>query len=75
LVKRYSIQRWTRARILSYFEGWFQKQTGPNLQDRCLVVKLSAEVADLSAGMSKILQLGVADINASLTKTIEESIA
>jgi hypothetical protein len=39
------------------------------------VVKLSAEVADLSAGMSKILQLGVADINASLTKTIEESIA
>lgn len=64
-----------RARLLSYFEGWFQKQTGPNLQDRCLVVKLSAEVADLSVNMSKILQSGVADIIAGLTKTIEDGIA
>ncbi len=64
-----------RARLLSYFETWFRKQTGPNLQDRCLVVKLSAEVADLSADMSKILQHGVADIIASLTKTIEDGIA
>lgn len=64
-----------RARLLGYFEGWFRKQTGPNLQDRCLVVKLSAEVADLSVDMSKILQRGVADIIASLTKTIEQGIA
>lgn len=64
-----------RARLLSYFESWFRKQTGPNLQDRCLVVKLSAEVADLSADMSKILQHGVADIIASLAKTIDEGIA
>ena len=39
------------------------------------MVKLSAEVADLSADMSKILQHGVADIIASLTKTIEDGIA
>jgi TetR/AcrR family transcriptional regulator, transcriptional repressor for nem operon len=64
-----------RARLMSYFESWLRKQTGPNLQDRCLVVKLSAEVADLSTDMSKILQHGVAEIIASLTKTIEEGIA
>jgi TetR/AcrR family transcriptional regulator, transcriptional repressor for nem operon len=64
-----------RTRVMTYFEGWFQKQTGPNLQDRCLVVKLSAEVADLSADMSRILQQGVADIIASLTRTIEDGIA
>ncbi|QCO57280.1 TetR/AcrR family transcriptional regulator (plasmid) [Pseudorhodobacter turbinis] len=63
-----------RARLLRYFEGWLQKQTGPNLQDRCLVVKLSAEVADLSPDMSKILQRGVTDIITSLTETIEEGI-
>ncbi|WP_458790039.1 TetR/AcrR family transcriptional regulator [Yoonia sp. MH D7] len=64
-----------RTRLLRYFEGWFDKQTGSNLQDRCLVVKLSAEVADLSVDMSKILEQGVADIIASLTQTIEEGIA
>lgn len=63
------------ARLMSYFEGWVRKQTSPNAQDRCLVVKLSAEVADLSADMSKILQRGVSDIVASLTKTIEEGIS
>jgi TetR/AcrR family transcriptional repressor of nem operon len=64
-----------RTRLMRYFEGWFDKQTGPHLQDRCLVVKLSAEVADLSSDMSNILKHGVADIIASLTQTIEEGIA
>lgn len=64
-----------RVRLMGYFEGWSRKQTGPNLQDRCLVVKLAAEVADLSADMSKILQRGVAEIITSLTRTIEEGIA
>jgi TetR/AcrR family transcriptional repressor of nem operon len=63
-----------RERLLNYFDGWFNNQTGPNPQDRCLVVKLSAEVADLSADMSKILQQGVSDIIQSLADTIESGI-
>lgn len=64
-----------RERFLGYFESWLEKQTGPALQDRCLVVKLSAEVADLSDGMSKILEQGVSEIIAHLTKTLEQGIA
>ena len=63
-----------RARFFAYFEDWYQKQTSPDPEDRCLVVKLSAEVADLSADMSKILQKGVATIVARLTHTLEEGI-
>ncbi|SEO32357.1 transcriptional regulator, TetR family [Pseudorhodobacter antarcticus] len=63
-----------RARFFGYFAGWLQKQTGPALQDRCLVVKLSAEVADLSPDMSKILRKGVEDIIASLSDTLDQGI-
>ncbi len=64
-----------RARFLAYFEEWSQKQVSPNPEDRCLVVKLSAEVADLSTDMSNILQQGVAAIVARLARTLEEGIA
>ena len=64
-----------RARFLGYFAGWLQKQTGAVLQDRCLVVKLSAEVADLSPDMSRILRKGVEAIIASLSDTLDQGIA
>lgn len=64
-----------RNRFLGYFEGWLEKQTGPSLQDRCLVVKLSAEVADLSPDMSRILQEGVNGILSSLTETLEQGMS
>ncbi|WP_371156926.1 TetR/AcrR family transcriptional regulator [Jannaschia sp. 2305UL9-9] len=61
-----------RSRLLTYFEDWRGKQLGPNPEDRCLVVKLSAEVADLSTGMSSILKAGVSDIIARLALTLEQ---
>lgn len=64
-----------RARFLAYFEDWREKQVSPHPEDRCLVVKLSAEVADLSADMSNILQQGVDAIVARLAHTLEEGIA
>lgn len=64
-----------RARFFAYFSDWHSKQTSPNPEDRCLVVKLSAEVADLSADMSQILQRGVTSIVARLASTLEEGIA
>jgi TetR/AcrR family transcriptional repressor of nem operon len=64
-----------RERLLGYFASWLQKQTGPALQDRCLVVKLSAEVADLSSDMSKILRRGVEEITRGLAETLDQGIA
>ncbi|SFU11773.1 TetR/AcrR family transcriptional regulator [Sedimentitalea nanhaiensis] len=62
----------SRSRFLTYFEEWRKKQISPNLEDRCLVVKLSAEVADLSENMSNILQKSVSEIVARLTETLEQ---
>ncbi|MFQ3184858.1 MAG: TetR/AcrR family transcriptional repressor of nem operon [Alteromonas macleodii] len=64
-----------RARLLAYFEGWHQNQISNNPEDRCLIVKLSAEVADLSKDMSEILQQGVSATVARLTETLDDGIA
>ena len=61
-----------RSRIFTYFERWRTKQLSPDPEDRCLVIKLSAEVADLSADMSIILQKLVSDILAHLAHTLEQ---
>lgn len=61
-----------RSRIFTYFERWRTKQLSSDPQDRCLIVKLSAEVADLSADMSGILQKGVSNIIARLALTLEQ---
>lgn len=63
-----------RSRFLAYFADWQRKQVSPNPQDRCLVVKLSAEIADLSSDMSRILRQGVTDILARLAATLRDGI-
>ncbi|MGV8985917.1 MAG: TetR/AcrR family transcriptional regulator [Cypionkella sp.] len=64
-----------RECFLGYFEDWHRKQTSAAPQDRCLVVKLSAEVADLSVDMSHILQRGVTEIIARLAETLAQGVA
>ncbi len=59
-----------RTRLLSYFEHWRLRQTGDRPEQRCLVVKLSAEIADLSPDMRRILDDGVAAILARLTAVL-----
>ncbi len=59
-----------RTRLLSYFELWRLRQTGDRPEQRCLVVKLSAEIADLSPDMRRILDDGVAAILARLTAVL-----
>lgn len=63
-----------RARFLAYFDDWHRHQISPDPQDRCLVVKLSAEVADLSQEMSAILRDGIARIVARLSETLQQGI-
>lgn len=63
-----------RSRLIAYFTQWRKQQTSNVPEDRCLVVKLSAEVADLSPDMSRILEQSVQSIVDRLAKTLREGV-
>jgi TetR/AcrR family transcriptional repressor of nem operon len=58
-------------RLVRYFVDWLDSQTGDNAQSRCLVVKLGAEVCDLSERMRSILQSGTRRIIGRLADCLE----
>ena len=58
-------------RLLRYFRDWLDSQTGENAQSRCLVVKLGAEVCDLSENMRASLQSGTRRIIGRLADCVE----
>lgn len=64
-----------RSRLIAYFTQWRKRQVGTVPEDRCLVVKLSAEVADLSPDMSRILEQSVQAIVEHLARTLREGVA
>ena len=45
-------------RLRAYFANWLETQSSDTTQDKCLVVKLRAEVTDISELMRATLQLG-----------------
>ncbi len=61
-----------RDRLMTYFGRWRTNQTGDAYEARCLVVKLSAEVADLSPGMREVLARGVSAIVTRLAQVVRE---
>lgn len=58
-------------RLIRYFVDWLDSQTGDNAQSRCLVVKLGAEVCDLSESMRTALQNGTRRIIGRLADCVE----
>lgn len=58
-------------RLMAYFRDWMDSQTGDEAQSRCLVVKLGAEVCDLSESMRTALKRGTDRIVARLAACIE----
>jgi TetR/AcrR family transcriptional repressor of nem operon len=62
-------------RLLAFFSQWHASQSGNYLQARCLVVKLSAEVCDLSEAMRVVLERGTARVIDRLASCLAESIA
>jgi TetR/AcrR family transcriptional repressor of nem operon len=62
------------ARLMTYWSRWQEAQEGDDLTGKCLVVKLSAEVADLSELMRNALKQGTEKLIAQLTACIEEGI-
>ncbi|MGN6807322.1 MAG: TetR/AcrR family transcriptional regulator [Trinickia sp.] len=61
-------------RLMAYFFDWLDSQTGDEAQSRCLVVKLGAEVSDLSDTMRAALERGTRTITARLARCVEEGL-
>lgn len=58
-------------RLIAYFEDWREAQTGSDPEGRCLVVKLGAEVCDLSEPMRAALERGTGAVIARIAQCIE----
>ncbi|MGR3481294.1 TetR/AcrR family transcriptional regulator [Salipiger marinus] len=62
-------------RLSAYWTHWLDTQTADDPQSKCLVVKLAAEVSDLSEPMRRVLLEGTGQITARLAEMIEAGIA
>ena len=60
-----------RERLLSYWQQWLQSQCDQCAEEKCLVVKLSADIADLSETMRMALRDGTEQIICRLANCIE----
>ncbi|MEQ5777076.1 TetR/AcrR family transcriptional regulator [Thalassospira sp. NFXS8] len=61
-------------RLMLYWQNWLTSQTTCDPQSKCLVVKLAAEVADLSEAMRVVLLHGTGKIISRLAGIIAEGI-
>lgn len=58
-------------RLLTYFERWIETQCGEDSARKCLIVKLAAEISDLSEAMRATMLAGTRQIQARLAACIE----
>lgn len=61
-------------RLLAYFSYWQETQSSDTTKDKCLVVKLSAEVTDLSESMRISLKNGTQRVVDILQECVQEGI-
>jgi len=59
-------------RLMAYLRYWAQTQCSDSATDKCLVVKLGAEVCDLSEGMRRVLDTGTQAVIGLLERCIEQ---
>jgi TetR/AcrR family transcriptional repressor of nem operon len=62
-------------RLLAYFNYWTETQGNDLPEGKCLVVKLGAEVCDLSEDMRGVLEIGTAKIIERITACVEIGVA
>lgn len=60
--------------LLNYFENWKNTQCSDITNDKCLVVKLSGEVSDLSEAMRLALKQGTQAVIARLAQCIQHAV-
>ncbi|MFD1008510.1 MULTISPECIES: TetR/AcrR family transcriptional regulator [Oceanisphaera] len=65
----------SQQQLMSYWEEWQRRYCGPNSRSDCLVVKLSAEVADLSEPMRLTLKAGTNKVIERITRCIEAGVS
>lgn len=63
-----------RERLLRYFEQWRTTQADDCGEQKCLVVKLSAEVSDLSEAMRLTLRDGTERVIARLAQCVADAV-
>ncbi|UPQ89730.1 TetR/AcrR family transcriptional regulator [Vibrio sinaloensis] len=63
-----------RQRVIDYFSRWLEIENGVCNANKCLVVKLSAEVSDLSEAMRVTLAQGADKIIEQLASSIESGV-
>ncbi|KPX42463.1 Transcriptional regulator, TetR family [Pseudomonas syringae pv. helianthi] len=62
-------------RLLAYFNYWTETQGTDLPEGKCLVVKLGAEVCDLSEDMRSVLEVGTAKIIKRITACVDIGVA
>lgn len=62
-------------RLISYWEYWLETQLSCDPKNKCLTVKLAAEVCDLSESMRKVLEKGTQCVIDRIENVIIEGIA
>lgn len=63
-----------KSRLQAFFQNWLDTQTADTTHDKCLVVKLSAEVTDLSETMRITLKRGTDKIINRIAQCVQEGI-
>lgn len=63
-----------RDRLMAYWQRWIEVQSQEPDSRQCLVVKLSAEVSDLSEAMRRVLQRGTAEVLARLEACLKDGL-
>jgi len=62
-------------RLECYWQNWMETQTASDAHSKCLVVKLAAEVADLSEAMRQVLLDGTKKIVRRIADAIDDAVA
>ncbi|MBC6627236.1 MULTISPECIES: TetR/AcrR family transcriptional regulator [unclassified Pseudomonas] len=62
-------------RLIGYLDYWAKTQAFDHPEEKCLVVKLGAEVCDLSDDMRSVLEEGTALIIQRITRCVEQGMA
>jgi TetR/AcrR family transcriptional repressor of nem operon len=61
-------------RLLNYFDNWKVSQCSDTTVDKCMVVKLSGEVTDLSESMRLALKQGTQRVIKRIANLVQEAI-
>lgn len=61
-----------RARLMHFWSLWISSQTSGDICTQCLIVKIGAEISDVSDEMRSILEEGTSRIGARLSQAIAE---